>query len=223
MQLQENHVAVQSQHTMYLKNVFDPATYEFKILKPSTNEKLGKKILKGIWSGMRFVTLTLEERATCDPDCEHWLDCFGNNMPFAHRFMATTALTKRMEPELDEYDAKNPNGYCVRLHILGDFFSVAYVKWWGRQLANRPALHIYGYCRHHPGKPIGNAVEKLRQKYPDRFKVRFSNKPDDPMSANSEHVSDVGTVCPEQMGRTESCGTCTLCWVSKKPIIFLDH
>ena len=157
-----------------------------------------KKVTKGKLSGASIYTLTLEERATCSQECEHWYDCYGNNMPFAHRFMATTSLTRKMEPNLDELDKKHPMGYVIRLHILGDVFSVSYVKWWGRQLAKRPSLNIYGYSRHHPFKPIGRAILALREKYPDRFAVRFSNLPSDNMSANSEHVSDEGIICPEQ-------------------------
>jgi len=221
--LSAEHTAVLNQTTLFRKSVFDPADYPYKFIKPDTGSKLGKKVRKGKWKGMRFYTLTLEERATCDSACEHWLDCFGNNMPFAHRFKATSSLTSKMESNLDELDLKHPNGYVVRLHILGDFFSVPYVKWWGRQLAKRSSLNIYGYSRHHPFKPIGRAILALREKYPDRFEVRFSNLPSDNMSANSEHVSDEGIICPEQTGKVDSCGSCCLCWASKKPIIFLDH
>ena len=33
--------------TIYKKNIHDLNNYEFKVLKPSTNKKLGKKVLKG--------------------------------------------------------------------------------------------------------------------------------------------------------------------------------
>ena len=47
------------------------------VIKKSTNGKLGKKILKGKWSGMPIYTGTLEERATCRKTCEHWNNCYG--------------------------------------------------------------------------------------------------------------------------------------------------
>ena len=223
MKLSSDHRAIMNGQTMYQKNVHDPLTYPYKFIKPDTGSKLGKKVRKGKWMGMKFCTLTLEERSTCDRDCEHWLDCFGNNMPFAHRFLTTTTLTQKMEPNLDELDVKHPLGYVVRLHILGDFFSIAYVKWWSKQLDKRPALHIYGYSRHHPFKPIGRAILALRERHPDRFQVRFSNLPSDKFSANSEHVAEDGIVCPEQTGKSASCGDCGLCWSMDKPVIFLDH
>lgn len=50
------------------------------------NKKLGDKITIKMWKGMTMYSLTLEERATCPTDCEQWDNCYGDNMPFAHRF-----------------------------------------------------------------------------------------------------------------------------------------
>ena len=44
--------------TIYKKNIFDLENYQFKILKPSTNKKLGKKVLKGIYKDYKFFTNT---------------------------------------------------------------------------------------------------------------------------------------------------------------------
>jgi|TARA_R110000823_G_scaffold197542_1_gene328703 hypothetical protein len=222
-QLSTDHAAIVNSTTLYQKNIHDAGDYPHKVLKPSTNKKLGRKITKGAWRGMPFHTLTLVERETCDSDCEHWEDCYGNNMPFAHRFIANSALTSKINLELDILDKKYPAGYVIRLHILGDFYSVGYVNFWKRQLANRPGLRIYGYTRHHPTKTIGKAVLSVRQAFPDTFKIRFSNLPSDNLSASSEHVSKRGIVCPVQLDKTPNCGACGLCWVAKKPIIFLDH
>ena len=221
--LQQDHTAITNSTTLYRKNVHDAADYKHAVLKPSTNKKLGRRVSKGAWSGMPFYTLTLVERETCDSNCEHWLDCYGNNMPFAHRFIGNNALMMRMYDELDKLDAKHPHGYVVRLHILGDFFSTDYVAFWQVQLAVRPALRVYGYTRHHPDGDIGAAVLATRNMYPATFKIRFSNLPTDDMSASSEHVSTDGITCPVQLDKTSSCGTCGLCWSAKKPIIFLDH
>ena len=48
--------------TIYKNNIFELENYQFKILKPSTNKKLGKKVLKGKYKDYKFVTLTLVER-----------------------------------------------------------------------------------------------------------------------------------------------------------------
>ena len=222
--LAETHAAIVEGRTLYSKNVHDLENYKHKVLKPSTNKKLGRKVTKGKLAGMQIYTLTLEERATCDRECEHWNDCYGNNMPFAHR-VSTIGLEKRLEAELDALDEKHRVGYLVRLHVLGDFHSASYALFWKRQLQKRPKLHVYGYSRHHPGKPIGNTIASIRTELGfDRFAIRFSTRPEDNLSANTEHNTTKDAItCPVQLDKTSSCGTCSLCWTARKPITFLDH
>ena len=227
--LNATHKAIVNAQSVYQKNIHDAETYPYNVIKRNTGAKLGRVVKKTRLRGAKIYVLTLEERTTCDPDCEHWLDCFGNNMPYAHRFKANTALLGAISKNLDEIDAKG-HIYLVRLHILGDFYSLEYVDFWQDQLERRPLLNIYGYTRNTPNSRIpkysalGLAILNVRIKYPDRFAVRFSNDPSDKFSANSEHVSLDGIVCPEQTGHTESCGNCGLCWTMKeKPVIFLDH
>tara|TARA_R110002012_G_scaffold200102_1_gene369093 strand:- start:141 stop:815 length:675 start_codon:yes stop_codon:yes gene_type:complete len=221
--LNSNHVAITDSRSLYQKNVYDVKTYKYKVIKKTTDKKLGKTVNKGKLKGCKIYVLTLEERATCDDSCEHWLDCYGNNMPFAHRFKINAELLEAIERDLDELDAKG-KPYLVRLHVLGDFNSVKYVMFWAKQLQKRKLLNIYGYTRNHPTKPIGKAVKDIRDIYRDRFAVRFSNYPDDPMSAQSEHVSDDGIGCPHQLQLAKSCGDCTLCWaMPNKSVIFYDH
>ena len=54
------------------------------------------------YANYKFKTLTLVERETCPKDCIHWDDCYGNNMPFAHRFSAEdqNLLQKRIYEDL---------------------------------------------------------------------------------------------------------------------------
>ena len=216
------HPALVEGHAIYQKNVYDPADYPFDIIKRSTNKKLGKKVTKGRHAGLPIYTLTLEERKTCTTDCEHWDDCYGNNMPFAHRFRHGQALEDRIREDLDRLDARHRLGYLLRLHILGDFYSPEYVAFWAEQLSDRPRLSIYGYTRTHPGTPIGDAVAALVS---DRFAVRFSMLPDHPFSANGEDYADPETsiTCPVQTDKTDSCSTCGLCWTVNKPITFITH
>ena len=222
--LSDSHAAIIEGRTMYSKNVHNLDTYKHKALKPSTNKKLGRKVTKGKLAGMSIYTLTLEERKTCDRACEHWNDCYGNNMPFAHR-VSTDGLEKRLEDELDVLDKKHKVGYLVRLHVLGDFYSASYALFWKRQLQKRPKLHVYGYSRHHPGKPIGNTIATIRDQLGfSRFAIRFSTLPQDNLSANTIHnTAKDAIICPVQLDKTSNCGTCTLCWTAKKPITFLDH
>ena len=208
-----------------------------KLIKKSTNAKLGKKVNKGHYKGFPIFTLTLEERATCPKSCVHWLDCYGNHMRYAYRYEAGPALEAMLETELTELQRKHPKGFLVRLHILGDFYSVGYVAKWAGWLGKFPALHVYGYTANQPNasdkleRAIGQAILSLRDNANGRFAVRFSGNFDDNFSANS--FDDIRSkqaierkeaiLCPEQTKQVNSCADCAVCWVAQKPVIFQTH
>ena len=187
------------------------------VIKQSTNIKLGKRVTKGSLKGAKIFTVTLEERKTCPTSCAHWADCYGNNMPFATRYAANDDLEERMEKELAELQRKNPTGFLVRLHILGDFYSVGYVAKWGAWLTKFPALHVYGYTANQPDaidakeRSIGQAIQTIRA-----------------ASADDERAAPLveakkAFICPVQLDKTASCGSCGACWSSTKPVVFLTH
>ena len=191
--------------------------------------KIGGVILKGRWKGFPAYTLSLEERATCPTSCDHWRSCFGNKMRWADRVGAGADLEWRLEREVALLDIDHPRGFVVRLHVLGDFYSVRYVELWRKLLGRHPALNVYGYsARHDTGDPIATALASLAADTGwDRFAMRFSNAPRSTRSTVSvEHPYQAprdAIVCPEQIGRTESCSTCGLCWQSEKRIAFVQH
>jgi hypothetical protein len=208
------------------------------LLKKSTNVKLGKKVTKGKLAGFPIYTLTLEELATCPRSCAHWADCYGNNMPFATRYAVGAEFENMLADELAALQKRHPKGFLVRLHILGDFYSVGYVAKWGKWLAQFPALHIYGYTANQPDaadaqeRAIGQAVLTLRNACGDRFAIRFSgNFNDATMTANSADDARAmaavkakqAFICPVQTDRVADCGSCTLCWASRKPVVFITH
>ena len=221
------------------------------LIKRSTNVKLGKTITKGKFAGFPIYTLTLEERATCPRSCAHWADCYGNNMMYAYRYAAGPALEAMLETELAELQRKHPRGFMVRLHILGDFYSVSYVAKWAAWLGKFPALHIYGYTANQPNaddkqeREIGQAILSLRNACPDRFAIRFSGNFDDATwTANSyDDQRAVAAVqakqaflCPTQISKATGkyakkdeetlvpdCGACGLCWTAQKPVVFITH
>lgn len=122
----------------------DPMS-EKTVLKASSNAKLGKKVTKGAWKGAEILTLTLTERETCPVTCPHWLDCYGNNMHLAKR-ISTVGLMDAIERDLNNL---NPNKhYVIRLHVLGDFYSVEYVEFWNRMLDKFSNIKIFGYTAH---------------------------------------------------------------------------
>ena len=237
-------------HGLRVKSALDGMAKTERALKPSTNTKLGKRVTSGKLKGFPILTLTLEERATCPRSCAHWADCYGNNMMNATRYKADAALVEQIEADLLFYQSKYPQGFLVRLHVLGDFFSVAYVAQWAKWLGMFPALHVYGYTANQPDaadnkeRGIGQAILSLREACSIRFAVRFSGSFTDSFSALSNDDSRArdmlaekqAFVCPTQISKetgnlavkgeatlAESCGACGACWQSKKPVVFITH
>jgi hypothetical protein len=222
--LKADHPALKGR-TVFMKSVKDPAKVG-RMLQPAvTNTKMGKGktyITRGRWRGMPLYLLSLEERKTCPKTCQQWSNCYGNNMPFANRLDHTaTSFYATLTNELGTLSRKHPSGFAVRLHVLGDFFSMKYVRYWQRMQKNIPQLMIYGYTHRYPGTPIGDAIAAWNDG--DRTWIRFSDR-GGAMSANvGAAVVGDEIQCPEEVGKTESCLTCGLCWQTTKPIKFLEH
>src|SRR5260221_3810409 len=201
-------------------------------LKPGKfNAKLGDRIEKGKWKGFQIFSLTLEERATCPKSCHHWRSCFGNSMRQADRIEHGPELEAQLEAEIKALLLEYRRGIAIRLHVLGDFYSVPYVLFWERMLKNYSNLRCFGFTarwdRRHD--PIAHELRRLVFHNWERFAIRFSNAPLDYKSTISiEHPCQLenhpdAIVCPEQTGKTETCGTCALCWQTTRPIAFIQH
>jgi len=232
MQLDKKHKAIVNASTLYSASKFtirDVTNYAPRVLKLSTNIKLGKVVKKGKHKGKRILTLTLIERETCTNECEHYTTCYGNNMPFAHRFEVNEAFMVRLESDIEYYVKKYPEGILIRLHVLGDFESIQYIEFWNRMLHTYSNIAIYGYTRNHITskyehiRALGYKTIAVRNIHKDRFAIRFSNKLDDEFSANSREITNEGITCLAQVKTNVSCSDCTLCWASKKQIGFITH
>jgi len=217
--------------TMYPKAVKFLGEYKHNVLKQSKNAKLSKDRLpvvkKGQFKGYVIYTLTLEERATCPRECYHWDDCYGNNMMFAHRIQHGPELEKRIKAEIAEL-CGTYKGVIVRLHVLGDFYSVDYVELWQYLLAKFDNLAVWGFTGRSYSSDIGLAIRAVIGGFGARFSVRFSNAPDVAFSANSADLyqpeKGKSLICPEQTGKSESCAACTVCWSAPdKQVLFLTH
>ena len=190
--------AITAGESVFQYKITDTGDYKthlniFKVGK--SNKKLGWKISRGIWKSLPIYSLTLEERKTCPVTCRHWGDCFGNNMPFAVRFVLNESLFNRIEIDLNKLMAKHKNGIALRLHVLGDFGSLE----------------------------IGKELAKLRVKFAGRFQIRLSGGGDIEYSANPINDGFAGFTCPEQTNRVDSCASCGLCWTTKKSVNFITH
>ena len=219
-------LAIENGRTIYTNNVYDSISHNGWLLKVSNNKKLGKaKIVKGRHKNKFIYSLSLEERKTCPKSCFHWKTCYGNNMPFAHRFTADNNLMKKLDNELNLLSKKHKEGILIRLHVVGDFYSVKYVKFWKKMLGKYNNISIFGYTARTPYSEIGKEIVNLRNKIWDRFSVRFSNSVME-LSANSENLlnSKKGIICPEQLDKTKNCANCGLCWNNNiDNIIFKTH
>jgi len=158
--------------TRYQKSIKEPHG-DLKILKPgSNNKKLGFKVTSKKWTRKKLYSLTLVERETCPTTCFHWNDCYGNNMPFAHRF-STNGLLPKLKEEIESLMIKHKEGIVIRLHVLGDFYSEEYVRFWEDQLFWHPKLCIFGYTAR-KGDNIAHAIWLMNKRYSERCVIRHS-------------------------------------------------
>ena len=214
--------------TQYPKSVKDPRSFSM-LKKGSNNKKLGYKITAKKWKGKRLYSLTLEERTTCPTSCHHWDDCYGNNMPFAHRFDTKNeyvVFLPKLRAEVQALCAKHPEGVVIRLHVLGDFFSVNYVHFWERMLIENPGLAVFGYTAREPHTDIGAAIQSLNKKKDGRFQVRQSRNKErdaDGFYAADESFEGECFDCPEQKGLLPDCASCGACWMTTKTVRFKTH
>ena len=210
--------------TVYPKSI--KSVNDFAVLKPgSNNAKLGFKITSNKWKGKRLYSLTLTERETCPTSCHHWDDCYGNNMPFAHRF-STNGLEEKLETEIESLTKKHKEGIVIRLHVLGDFYSKEYVQFWQEMLLQFPTLCLFGYTANWESTPIGREIYLLNIRFHDRCVIRYS-KNEQYTSPNryagNQLFKGKGFDCPEQTGRLPSCAACGLCWSANRTVRFINH
>ncbi len=234
-ELPPRHPAVLEGRTLFPSRVF-PADEVARVLVGGHNSaKIGARVMKGPWRGFPIFTLTLEERATCPTSCGLWRGCYGNAMHMARRHQAGPALVECLEAELKAKAEEHPAGFAVRAHVLGDFYSSEYLWAWLGWMDAIPQLHVWGYTAHPVTSPIGRGVQEANDEWPERWAFRFSVEPG--TEAESYQATTIwrrpeaavvaeGQVCPMQMGRTQACATCALCWsptAADKRIVFVGH
>lgn len=223
--LSATHDAASEARTLFPSRVFHASTLPRLLKSDANSRKIGKAVTKGHWRGMPIYNLTLEERATCPTSCAQWLSCYGNNMHHAERIIADRAMQVRLMGEVTTLAAAHPQGFVVRLHVLGDFPDRDYVEAWRWMLQRHPELHLFGYTAHDPESEIGRVLLDIDLAFSDRVRIRFSGTDCDGLGAlvidraeDSQHV-----LCPAQTGATDCCGTCGLCWSMDRVVEFVRH
>lgn len=215
-----------------------PSAAERVLVDGRNNSKLGGDVLVGPLKGARIFSLTLEERATCPRSCQHWRGCYGNGMPFTTRWAHGPDLLDRLTREVEYLCATNER-VLIRLHVLGDFWSVDYVAFWCALLAQHEGLHVFGFTAWAEHTDIGAEIARTRDRFGLRFSVRHSERtgrwgaftlPEGPIVSPYEarFVGDA-LICPEQRhaingtDRGVHCGSCGACWQGDRPIAFFIH
>lgn len=218
------HPAHRSGRSIFPSRVYDPDEVGRVLKDGHQQRKIGRTVQKGPRRGWPIFTLTLEERATCPRRCAAWAFCYGNGMQAAERIVAGPALEGALWRELAALQAAHPAGFLIRLHILGDFYSLAYVEMWARALDVFPALHVFGFTARDPvDDEIGAALWDLATSTWDRFAIRFSGQ-SGPLFASRIGDDDPDAItCPAQTGATDCCATCMLCVHSQRSIAFRRH
>jgi hypothetical protein len=218
------HPAHRSGRTIFPSRVFDSDEVQRVLKDGHQQRKIGRTVQKGPRRGWPIFTLTLEERATCPRTCAAWAFCYGNGMQAAERLTAGPALEAALWLELAALQDQHPGGFLVRLHILGDFYSLAYVRLWTAALNCFPALHVFGFTARCPETDeIGAALYDLASRAWDRFAVRFSGAEGPVMASRIGDHDAEAVMCPAQTGASDCCATCMLCVSSQRSILFRRH
>lgn len=227
-QFKKPNAAYTEARTIFPKSVVDAEMSPRLLVWGHNSSKIGGRITKGRWVDSCVYTLTLEERATCPSSCLQWESCYGNNMHWARRHRDDGWLMTLLWYELKELNRKHhKTGFAVRLHVLGDFYSPEYARFWGLALAEFPNLRIFGFTAHDRNSEIGGILNALNLSEP-RCSIRFSNSTG-PMGSvvieqEADHLPTSGhIICPAQLEKTLTCGTCGLCWSTDKVIEFIRH
>ena len=228
MKLREGNPALSEHRTVFPYRVKTVTEVKRVLQSVANNSKLGNGVpvvAKGKWRGMAAFTLTLEERRTCPTSCQMWADCYGNNVRFATRISSDDmpALQDQIEQELKKL-LRTYGKVLIRLHILGDFVSREYAKFWETLAHSLPGLHLFGFTAWDRDSEVGKVLSELNETSAGRVWIRFSNS-GGLMSANviGRGYDEGGIQCPEQIGRTDSCMTCGICWSTEQPVSFLPH
>ncbi len=229
--LAPGHAALREARTLFPTTVVPAEAAPRLLVSGAHSRKIGDRVSIGAWRGMPIYTLTLEERATCPRSCAHWATCYGNGMQMARRHAHGPRLEFLLPFELDALQASFPDGFVVRLHVLGDFYDAAYAGLWRRWLARYPALHLFGYTAHDRASPVGAIVAAMNTSQPGRCRLRFSTPAPDHRGDEATtiwrepeaRVVPEGIVCPAQTGAASCCGACGLCWTADRTIVFKAH
>lgn len=235
--LPDDHPAITNARPLFPTMVVPAEDRERLFVSGHNSRKIGRVITKGAWKGLPIYTLTLPERTTCPAECHMIKTCYGNAMPFAVRREPGRELEERIPKELRALAQQHREGFVIRLHVLGDFYSTDYARVWLTALEEIEELHVYGYTAVGLSTEavhfeIGDIICDMNQRFEDRCFIRFSDPESIPGGATTinrvPELANVaeGLVCPAEREATACCSTCGMCWekaTRDKTIVFVLH
>lgn len=194
------------------------------------NKKLGgfpkrsMRIKKGPHKGMPLFSLTLEERATCNTECQQWSNCYGDKMRYAKRY-DTDGIEDVIDHDLEVLFSRYPQ-VSIRLHILGDFFSVQYVEYWEEKINQYSGLYVWGFTHWPWETEIGRSIVLVSVCFPKQFAISISDFDSIvlPRAVVVDHWNtDTGVACLNQVD-DRGCVDCGICMSpSHNTVQFLRH
>lgn len=185
----------------------------------------GSKVGKHVWTYSRTPIETCPgATAWCKSVC---YDVKSLRYPEARNKRAANAEN----PAVPAVPAK---AKTLRIHIGGDFDSVAYICAWHKRISDRPDVAFWAYTRSWRVSRLLPALEKLRA-LPNLqlFASVDSTTPETPPAGwriahavPSFEAPDKpqGYACPEQTGRKPDCERCAYCFAGKRgDVVFAEH
>lgn len=211
------------------------------------NPKLGGDIERRGREPSRVVYL--EEYSTCPDSCrfKRYGDCLGENTR-ADRYIVTPKFWEHADREANLLHLNHARWF-LRLHGLGDFFSVDYVRRWIDLAERYPSMHIWGFTHRVPDSDIGYAIKDAMARFPKRWRTHWSDCVAErgtavcfdwhTLSLTDGIVDPVQyrdgiayPICPEQLDRyvrrkpsaeIRTCADCRRCIVTETNVGFLFH
>lgn len=183
--------------------------------------------------GGEVITYSKEAVETC-PGATEWCKehCYARRIagPVLDVYKANAGFVvpdlPTFEPRFDWEAHWNP---IVRIHVSGDFDSVAYINSWIALCKDNPNTIFWAYTRSWRVEGLLPSLEILRAL--PNVQLFASVDRDTDLPPKGWRIAFIkgdsrakGIVCPEELGTKENCQTCKYCWKGKRGnVIFLPH
>lgn len=211
------------------------------------NPKLGGDIERRGTAPSRVVYL--EEYGTCSDQCRFKRDgnCWGENSK-ADRFIVTEMFWTKVEHEIVILSLLHSRWF-LRLHGLGDFFSVEYVERWIALATKYEQMWVWGFTGRRRDSNIGHAIQSAMDRFGPRWRTLWSEqvaqrgttrcfelheltRTSGEIDLIQHHEGIAYPLCPEQIdqfllhkseGEIRRCSDCRRCILTDCNVGFLYH